>query len=87
MKPVKMFSTASCPFCIRAKALLKQRGVAAIDEVRIDEHPAERATMIQLTQRYTVPQIFIGELHVGGCDDLMALDAAGGLAPLLAGTP
>ena len=87
MKPVKMFSTASCPFCIRAKALLKQRGVAAIDEVRIDERPAERATMIQLTQRYTVPQIFIGEVHVGGCDDLMALDAAGGLAPLLAGTP
>jgi len=87
MKPVKMFSTASCPFCIRAKALLKQRGVAAIDEIRIDERPAERATMIQLTQRYTVPQIFVGDVHVGGCDDLMALDAAGGLEPLLAGTP
>ena len=85
MQPVKMFSTASCPFCIRAKALLQQRGVVAIDEIRIDERPAERGTMIQLTQRYTVPQIFVGEVHVGCCDDLMALDAAGGLAPLLAG--
>ena len=82
MKPVKMFSTASCPFCLRAKALLQQRGVVAIDE-----RPAERGTMIQLTQRYTVPQIFVGEVYIGGCDDLMALDAAGGLAPLLAGTP
>jgi len=87
MKPVKMFSTASCPFCLRAKALLQKRGVVTIDEIRIDERPAERGTMIQLTQRYTVPQIFVGEVHIGGCDDLMALDAAGGLAPLLAGTP
>ena len=87
MKPVKMFSTANCPFCLRAKALLQQRGVVAIDEIRIDERPAERGTMIQLTQRYTVPQIFVGEVYIGGCDDLMALDAAGGLAPLLAGTP
>ncbi len=87
MNPVKMFSTASCPFCLRAKSLLRQRGVESIDEIRIDEKPAERATMIQLTHRYTVPQIFIGEVHVGGCDDLMALDASGGLAPLLAGTP
>lgn len=87
MKPVKMFSTANCPFCLRAKALLQQRGVVAIDEIRIDERPAERGTMIQLTQRYTVPQIFVGEVHIGGCDDLLALDAAGGLAPLLAGTP
>jgi len=87
MKPVKMFSTASCPFCLRAKALLQQRGVVTIDEIRIDERPAERGTMIQLTQRYTVPQIFVGEVYIGGCDDLMALDAAGGLAPLLAGTP
>ena len=87
MKPVKMFSTASCPFCLRAKALLQKRGVVTIDEIRIDERPAERGTMIQLTQRYTMPQIFVGEVHIGGCDDLMALDAAGGLAPLLAGTP
>jgi glutaredoxin 3 len=86
MQPVKMYSTASCPFCLRAKALLRQRGVAAIDEIRIDEKPAERDTMIRLTQRRTVPQIFIGDTHVGGCDELMALDRAGGLEPLLAGT-
>lgn len=85
MAPVKMYSTATCPFCLRAKALLSQRGVEHIDEIRIDERPAERAAMIGLTQRYTVPQIFIGGVHVGGCDDLMALDAQGGLAPLLAG--
>ncbi|MEO7057433.1 MAG: glutaredoxin 3 [Caldimonas sp.] len=86
MAPVKMYSTGSCPFCIRAKALLHQRGVESIDEIRIDERPAERATMIDLTRRYTVPQIFIGDVHVGGCDDLVALDRSGGLEPLLAGT-
>jgi glutaredoxin 3 len=85
MQSVKMFSTGSCPYCIRAKALLKQRGVESIDEIRVDEAPAERATMIKLTQRYTVPQIFIGDTHVGGCDELVALDRAGGLEPLLAG--
>ncbi len=85
MQTVKMYSTGSCPYCHRAKALLKQRGVEAIDEVRIDERPAERKTMIDLTQRYTVPQIFIGDTHVGGCDDLMALDRAGRLEPLLTG--
>ena len=87
MPSVKMYSTATCPFCLRAKALLRQRGVESIDEIRIDELPAERETMIQLTQRWTVPQIFIGDVHVGGCDDLVALDRSGGLAPLLAGTP
>jgi glutaredoxin 3 len=81
-----MYSTASCPYCIRAKALLKQRGVEAIDEIRVDEHPAERETMIRVTRRWTVPQIFIGETHVGGCDELVALDRRGGLEPLLAGT-
>ena len=86
MSPVKMYSTATCPYCLRAKSLLRQRGVETIDEIRVDERPAERAAMIELTQRYTVPQIFIGGVHVGGCDDLMALDAAGGLEPLLAGT-
>ncbi len=86
MQAVKMYSTASCPFCIRAKALLRQRGVETIDEVRIDDHPAERDAMIRLTQRRTVPQIFIGDTHVGGCDELMALDRAGALEPLLAGT-
>jgi glutaredoxin 3 len=86
MQAVKMYSTSSCPYCHRAKALLRQRGVEAIDEVRVDEQPAARAAMIELTNRYTVPQIFIGDTHVGGCDDLIALDRAGGLEPLLAGT-
>lgn len=86
MKPVRMYTTEVCPFCIRAKALLKQRGVAQIDEVRVDLDPAQRLHMMQITGRRTVPQIFIGDMHVGGCDDLMALDQRGGLAPLLAGT-
>jgi glutaredoxin 3 len=85
MQAVKMYTTQTCPFCIRAKALLKQRGVAAIDEVRIDLEPTERDAMMQLTGRRTVPQIFIGATHVGGCDDLVALDQRGGLLPLLAG--
>jgi glutaredoxin 3 len=72
-----------CPFCVRAKALLKQRGVEAIEEIRIDLDPGERARMMALTGRRTVPQIFIGETHVGGCDDLVALDQRGGLLPLL----
>jgi glutaredoxin 3 len=68
---------------VRAKALLKQRGVDAIDEVRVDLNPDERMSMMQLTGRRTVPQIFIGDTHVGGCDDLFALDQRGGLLPLL----
>ncbi|MEY4676162.1 MAG: Glutaredoxin-3 [Pseudomonadota bacterium] len=83
MPPVKMFTTAVCPFCVRAKQLLKARGVADIEEVRIDLQPTERERMMALTGRRTVPQIFIGETHVGGCDDLMALDSQGGLLPLL----
>ena len=83
MAAVKMYTTEVCPYCIRAKALLKQRGVDAIDEVRVDLNPDERMTMMQLTGRRTVPQIFIGDVHVGGCDDLMALDQSGKLAPLL----
>ncbi|MDO9287125.1 MAG: glutaredoxin 3 [Aquabacterium sp.] len=83
MNAVRMYTTQVCPYCIRAKALLKQRGVEAIDEVRIDLDPQQREQMIALTGRRTVPQIFIGETHVGGCDDLMALDRSGGLAPLL----
>ena len=86
MQAVKMFSTNSCPFCIRAKALLRERGVDTIDDVRIDEQPELRRTMIELTGRATVPQIFIGATHVGGCDDLMALDRRGELVPLLAGS-
>ena len=84
MNPVRMYTSPSCGYCMRAKALLTQRGVAAIDEVRIDLDPAQRARMIELTGRRTVPQIFIGDTHVGGCDDLMALDRRGGLAALLA---
>lgn len=83
MKPVTMYTTQTCPYCLRAKALLKQRGVQVIDEIRIDLDAAERQRMVDLTGRRTVPQIFIGETHVGGCDDLMALDQKGGLAPLL----
>ena len=86
MQAVKMYSTGTCPYCLRAKALLKQRGVESIEEIRVDEHPAERERMVRLTRRWTVPQIFIGETHVGGCDDLVELDRSGGLEPLLAGT-
>jgi glutaredoxin 3 len=82
---VLMYSTAVCPYCLRAEQLLKARGVAAIDKVRIDLDPAQRAEMMQKTGRRTVPQIYIGDTHVGGCDDLVALDQAGKLLPLLAG--
>jgi glutaredoxin 3 len=85
MKTVKMYTTAVCPFCIRAKQLLKARGVDEIEEVRIDMLPDERARMMHETGRRTVPQIFIGETHVGGCDDLMALDSRGALMPMLNG--
>mgnify|MGYP003444255828 CR=1 FL=1 len=83
--PVRMYTTQVCPYCIRAKALLKQRGVAAIEEVRIDLEPAQRQHMIALTGRRTVPQIFINGQHVGGSDDLYALERAGKLDALLAG--
>lgn len=83
MQTVKMYTTAVCPYCIRAKQLLKARGVTEIDEIRIDEQPQARDEMMRSTGRRTVPQIFIGDTHVGGCDDLVALDARGGLLPLL----
>lgn len=83
MAPVKMYTTQVCPFCVRAKMLLKQRGVEQIDEVRVDLNPEERQAMMDKTGRRTVPQIFIGDTHVGGCDDLVALDQRGGLMPLL----
>ncbi|RFO98064.1 glutaredoxin 3 [Rhodoferax lacus] len=83
MQAVKMYTTAVCPYCVQAKRLLLSRGVAQIEEVRVDAQPQERMKMMELTGRRTVPQIFIGETHVGGCDDLMALDAKGGLLPLL----
>ena len=83
MQPVKMYTTAYCPYCTRAKQLLQARGVEQIEEIRIDSDPNARATMMQTTQRRSVPQIFIGATHVGGCDDLMALDDRGGLMALL----
>ncbi len=83
MQAVKMYTTQVCPYCIRAKQLLKSKGVEAINEIRIDTDAAQRHEMMQTTGRRTVPQIFIGDTHVGGCDDLIALDHAGKLMPLL----
>ncbi|AZG10908.1 glutaredoxin 3 [Pigmentiphaga sp. H8] len=85
MQKVLMYSTGYCPFCMRAEMLLKQRGVQEIEKVRIDAEPERRAEMIERTGRRTVPQIYIGDTHVGGFDELAALDRAGGLQPLLAG--
>jgi glutaredoxin 3 len=82
---VRIFTTQYCPYCLRAKSLLLQRGVEQIDEIRIDLEPGQREQMIAITGRRTVPQIFIGDVHVGGCDDLTALDRQGGLQALLAG--
>lgn len=87
MSPVKIYLTASCPYCVRAKSLLRQRGVETIEEVRIDLDPVQRQEMMERTGRRTVPQIFIGDTHVGGCDDLFALDQRGGLLPLLGTAP
>ena len=83
MQTVKMYTTAVCPYCVRAKQLLKSKGVDHIEEIRIDLDPVQRDHMMQTTGRRTVPQIYVGDTHVGGCDDLMALDAKGGLLPLL----
>jgi glutaredoxin 3 len=83
MQAVKMFTTAVCPYCIRAKQVLKAKGVETIEEIRIDTDQAQRDHMMHITGRRTVPQIFIGDTHVGGCDDLIALDGKGGLEPLL----
>jgi glutaredoxin 3 len=83
MQAVKMYTTAVCPYCIRAKSILKTKGVQNIEEIRIDQDPAAMKHMMEITGRRTVPQIFIGNTHVGGCDDLMALDSAGGLMPML----
>jgi len=80
-----MYSTAVCPYCVRAENLLRARGVSDIEKVRVDLDPQRRVEMMEKTSRRTVPQIFIGETHVGGCDDLIALDQAGKLLPLLSG--
>ena len=82
---VLMYSTAVCPFCIRAEQLLRARGVTEIEKVRVDLDPERRAEMMEKTERRTVPQIFIGDTHIGGCDELIALDHAGKLLPLLSG--
>ncbi len=83
MAKVVMYATAVCPFCLMAERLLKSKGVADIEKIRVDLDPARRDEMMQRTGRRTVPQIYVGERHVGGYDDLAALDRAGGLDPLL----
>ncbi|MDR2000282.1 MAG: glutaredoxin 3 [Zoogloeaceae bacterium] len=85
MQPVLMYCTAVCPYCVRAEALLKRKGVAGIEKNRIDLEPARGEEMIARTGRRTVPQIYIGETHVGGCDDLHELDRQGKLDALLTG--
>ena len=84
--PVLMYTTAVCPFCLRAEKLLRECGVTEIEKVRVDLDPERRAEMMEKTGRRTVPQIYIGTTQVGGCDDLIALDQAGGLLPLLSGS-
>ncbi|MCK6410181.1 MAG: glutaredoxin 3, partial [Thauera sp.] len=86
MQPaIRMYATATCPYCIRAEQLLLDKGVAAFEKIRVDLEPARREEMMKLSGRRTVPQIFIGDYHVGGCDDLHALERAGKLDPLLRG--
>lgn len=82
---VRMYATGVCPYCVRAEALLKRKGIEQIEKIRIDLDPQRRDEMMQLTGRRTVPQIFIGDYHVGGCDDLYVLDHDGKLDPLLKG--
>ena len=84
MSKVLMYSTGVCPYCVRAEQLLTRKGVTDIEKVRVDLEPQRREEMMQKTGQRTVPQIYIGETHVGGCDDLYALDDAGKLDPLLA---
>lgn len=83
MQRVLMYSTGVCPYCVRAEQLLRARGVTDIEKIRVDLEPELREQMMSRTGRRTVPQIFIGDTHVGGCDDLYALDRAGELLPLL----
>jgi len=80
---VVMYSTAVCPYCMMAERLLKSKGVEDIEKIRVDLDPQQRDIMMQKTGRRTVPQIYVGDTHVGGFDDLSALDRAGGLDPLL----
>lgn len=82
---IRMYTSAVCPYCIRAEQLLNSRGAAISEKIRVDLDPALRDEMMQITGRRTVPQIFIGDYHVGGCDDLIDLDRSGRLDTLLAG--
>jgi glutaredoxin 3 len=84
--PVTMYTTGFCPYCVQAERLLTAKGVATIAKIRVDLDPAQRSVMMEKTGRRTVPQIYVGDVHVGGFDDLVALDRAGRLEPLLAGT-
>lgn len=84
MNKVMMYCTAVCPYCVMAERLLRQRGVMMINKIRVDLEPERLQEMMERTSRRTVPQIYIGDTHVGGYDDLSALDNAGGLLPLLA---
>ena len=83
--PIRMYATATCPYCIRAEQLLLDKGVVGLDKIRVDLDPSRREEMMKLSGRRTVPQIFIGDYHVGGCDDLFALERGGRLATLLRG--
>lgn len=85
MPEILMYSTAVCPYCISAERLLNSKGVSSITKIRVDLDSEKRVEMMQRTGRRTVPQIYIGERYVGGCDDLYALDHAGELDALLAG--
>ena len=88
MQPhVRMYATATCPYCIRAEQLLLHKGVNGLEKIRVDLEPGRREEMMKASGRRTVPQIFIGDYQVGGCDDLFALDRAGKLDPLLHGEP
>ena len=86
MAKVVMYATGVCPFCLMAERLLKSKGVAEIEKIRVDLEPQRRQEMMERTGRRTVPQIYVGERHVGGFDDLAALDGEGGLDALLAAT-
>ena len=87
MQAVKIYTTSTCPYCHQAKQLLKDRGVTELNEIRVDQVAGARQAMTELTGRRTVPQIFIGSTHVGGCDDLVALDGQGKLLTLLNAAP
>ncbi len=86
MRPVTIYLTATCPYCIRAERLLDAKGVTDIEKIRVDLDPGQKNVMMERTGRRTVPQIYVGDTHVGGCDDLFALDQAGRLDPLLNGS-